>query len=66
MAWHSSLPTHLKPCSQCSSCKICKTRSYRLHSKIGMAHSVCWVEAGTCVEKIDSIDSHSKIWQQAV
>lgn len=31
-----------------------------------MAHSVCEAEAGTCVEKVDSIDSHSKVWQQAV
>ncbi len=31
-----------------------------------MAHSVCWVTAGTCVEKVDSVDSHSKIWQQAI
>lgn len=46
--------------------QMCKTRSCRLHSKVGMAHSVCWVEAGTCVEKVDSVDSHSKVWQQAV
>jgi len=33
---------------------------------VDLAHSVCCIAAGTCVEKVDSIDSHSKIWQQAV